>query len=73
MPRRGRFRTVKCQELIPMLLNELQRQQQELTELPELRRQLEQQRRELAELRALISQGRMAEAVMESPTTASKP
>jgi hypothetical protein len=38
-----------------MLLNELQRQQQELTELPELRRQLEQQRRELAELRALIS------------------
>ena len=41
----GEVQTVKYQELIPMLLNELQRQ-------------------ELAELRALVGQGRGAEAVI---------
>ncbi len=52
----GEVQTVKYQELIPMLLNELQRQRQEL-----------------AELRALVGQGRGAEAVIPSPSVASKP
>ena len=44
----GEVQTVKYQELIPMLLNELQRQHQVL----------QSQQKELAELRALVSQGR---------------
>jgi endosialidase-like protein len=47
----GEVQTVKYQELIPMLLNELQRQQQQLAELPMLRK-------ELAELRAFVGHGR---------------
>ena len=44
----GEVQTVKYQELIPMLLNELQRQHQAL----------QSQQKELAELRALMGQGR---------------
>jgi hypothetical protein len=44
----GEVQTVKYQELIPMLLNELQRQHQAL----------QSQQQELAELRALVGQGR---------------
>jgi Chaperone of endosialidase len=44
----GEVQTVKYQELIPMLLNELQRQHQAL----------QSQQKELAELRALVGQGR---------------
>ena len=44
----GEVQTVKYQELIPMLLNELQRQRQAV----------ERQERELAELRILVGQGR---------------
>jgi hypothetical protein len=47
----GKVQTVKYHELIPMLLNELQRQQPELAEVGMLRE-------ELAELRALMGQGR---------------
>ncbi len=47
----GEVQTVRYQELIPMLLNELQRQRQEL-----------------AELRALVGQGRGAEAVIPGTT-----
>src|SRR4029453_2973404 len=48
----GEVQTVKDHELIPMLLNELQRQQQEFQQA------LQSQQRELAELRALMGQGR---------------
>jgi hypothetical protein len=44
----GEVQAVRYQELIPMLLNELQRQRQELAEVATLRK-------ELAELRALVS------------------
>jgi hypothetical protein len=44
----GDVQTVKYQELIPMLLNELQRQHQVL----------QSQQKELAELRALVGHGR---------------
>jgi Chaperone of endosialidase len=47
----GEVVTVKYQQLIPMLLNELQRQRQELAEVAMLRK-------ELTELRALVGQGR---------------
>jgi len=47
----GEVQGVRYQELIPMLLNELQRQQRELAEVATLRK-------ELAELRALMGQGR---------------
>jgi DNA repair protein RadC len=54
--------TVKYQELIPMLLNELQRQHQVLqTQQQALQSQqqaLQLQQQELAELRALVGQGR---------------
>jgi hypothetical protein len=40
----GEVQAVRCQELIPMILNELQREHQEVTKL----------RQELAELRALV-------------------
>ena len=48
----GEVQTVKYQELIPMLLNELQRQRQEFQQA------LQSQQKELAELRALVGQGR---------------
>ena len=48
----GDVQTVKYQELIPMLLNELQRQRQEFQQA------LQSQQQELAELRALVGQGR---------------
>jgi len=48
----GEVQTVKYQELIPMLLNELQRQRQEFQQA------LQSQQLELAELRALVGQGR---------------
>jgi len=61
----GEVQTVKYQDLIPMLLNGLQRQQQALhTQAQALQRQqqdlaeLGTLRKELAELRALIRQGR---------------
>jgi len=61
---RGEVQTVKYQELIPMLLNGLQRQQQALhTQAQALQRQQQDLaelglRKELAELRALVGQGR---------------
>ena len=48
----GEVQTVKYQELIPMLLNELQRQRHEFQQA------LQRQQQELAELRALLSQRR---------------
>ena len=54
----GEVQTVKYQELIPMLLNELQRQE------------LRDQRQELAELRALVGQGHGAAAAIPSATVA---
>ena len=51
----GEVQTVKYQELIPMLLNELQRQQQALQSQQQA---LQRQQQELAELRALMGQGR---------------
>ena len=48
----GEVQTVKYQELIPMLLNELQRQRQEFQQA------LQRQQQELADLRALVGQGR---------------
>src|SRR5262249_24677945 len=53
----GEVQTVKYQVLIPMLLNEVQRQRQEFQQ-------------QLAELRALVGQGRGAEAVTVSATVA---
>jgi len=65
----GEVQTVKYQELIPMLLNELQRQQQTLqSQAQALQSQqqallvqaqaLQRQQQELAELRILVGQGR---------------
>jgi hypothetical protein len=51
----GEVQTVKYQELIPMLLNELQRQHQALHTQQQA---LQLQQQELAELRALVAQGR---------------
>jgi Chaperone of endosialidase len=48
----GEVQTVKYQELIPMLLNELQRQRHEFQQA------LQGQQKELAELRALVGQSR---------------
>ena len=53
----GEVQTVKYQELIPMLLNELQRQRQEFQQ-------------QLAELRALVGQRRATEAIIQSTTAA---
>jgi len=53
----GEVQAVRYQELIPMLLNELQRQRQEFQQ-------------ELADLRALVGQGRGAQAIIPSPTIA---
>ena len=54
----GEVQTVKYQELIPMLLNELQRQQQVLHRQEEALARLSRVEKELAELRALVGQGR---------------
>jgi hypothetical protein len=51
----GEVQTVKYQELIPMLLNELQRQRQALQGQQQA---LQLQQQELAELRALVGQSR---------------
>ena len=48
----GEVQGVRYQELIPMLLNELQRQRQEFQQA------LQRQQQELADLRALMGQGR---------------
>jgi hypothetical protein len=62
----GEVQTVKYQELIPMLLNELQRQRQDFQQTLQTQQQtlqtqaqaLQNQQRELAELRALVRQRR---------------
>jgi hypothetical protein len=55
----GEVQTVKYQELIPMLLNELQKQRQEFQQALQSQQQaLQLQQQELAELRALVGQGR---------------
>ena len=55
----GEVQSVKYQELIPMLLNELQKQRQEFQQARQSqRRALQLQQQELAELRALVGQGR---------------
>jgi hypothetical protein len=54
----GEAETVKYHELIPMLLNELQRQQQVLHRQEEALARLSTLQKELAELRALVGQGR---------------
>jgi len=55
----GEVQTVKYQELIPMLLNELQRQRHEFQQTLHVHQQaLQSQQNELAELRALVGQGR---------------
>jgi hypothetical protein len=51
----GEVQTVKYQELIPLLLNELQRQRQELAEMAMLRK-------ELAELRSAVGSLRRQQA-----------
>src|SRR5262249_402982 len=51
----GEVQAGKYQELIPMLLNELQRQQQVLQSQKQA---IQRQQQELAELRALMGQGR---------------
>ena len=51
----GEVQTVKYHELIPMLLNELQRQRQVLAGMAAMRQ-------ELAELRALVGHGHGAQA-----------
>jgi len=62
----GEVQTVKYQELIPMLLNELQRQRQDFQQTLQTQQQtlqtqaqaLQNQQRELDELRALVRQRR---------------
>ena len=55
----GEVQTVKYHELIPMLLNELQKQRQEFQQALRSQQQAFQlQQQELAELRALVGQGR---------------
>ncbi len=60
----GEVQAVRYQELIPMLLNELQRQRQEFQQA------LQSQQQELADLRALVGQGRGAEALIPSTSVA---
>jgi hypothetical protein len=50
----GDVQTVKYHELIPMLLNELQRQQKTLQQQEEALSQLSTIQKELAELRSLV-------------------
>src|SRR4029453_2515178 len=60
----GEGQTVKYQELIPMLLNQLRHERQDRQDERSALRQ------ELAALRALVGQGRRAEAAIPSPTVA---
>ena len=55
----GEAQAVRYQELIPMLLNELQRQRQEIEQALQA---VQRQQRELADLRARVGQARGAEA-----------
>jgi hypothetical protein len=55
----GEVQAVKYQELIPLLLNELQRQRQSLQRQEQA---LQSQQQELAELRAFVGQGRGTQA-----------
>jgi hypothetical protein len=66
----GEVQTVKYQELIPMLLNELQRQRQALQSQEQELAAVAELRKELAELRALVGQGRGAQAEVPSTTVA---
>jgi hypothetical protein len=54
----GEVQTVRYQELIPMLLNELQRQRQAIKRQEQELAEVTVLRKELAELRALVGQGR---------------
>jgi hypothetical protein len=60
----GEVQTVKYQELIPMLLNELRHERQDRQD------EVAALRQELAALRALVGQGRRAEAAIPSATVA---
>jgi hypothetical protein len=51
----GEVQAVRYHELIPMLLNELQRERQDLRQALQM---LQRQQQELADLRALVGQGR---------------
>ena len=63
----GEPQAVQYQELIPMLLNELQRERQDLRQALQM---LQHQQQELSDLRSLVEQGRRAEAVIPSATVA---
>lgn len=63
----GEVQGILYQELIPMLLNEVQRQREALQSQHQA---LQRQQQELADLRALVGQGRGAEAVIPSMTVA---
>jgi Chaperone of endosialidase len=65
----GDVQTVKYHELIPMLLNELQRQRQSLERQEQA---LQRQQQELADLRALVGQGRRAETRPPGTTVAAR-
>jgi hypothetical protein len=54
----GEAQTVNYLELIPMLLNELQRQQQAIKRQEQELAEMSVLRKEMAELRALVGQGR---------------
>jgi len=54
----GEVQTVKYLELIPMLLNELQRQQQAIKRQEQELAEMSVLRKEMAELRAVVGQGR---------------
>ena len=53
----GEVQTVKYHELIPMLLNELQRQQQAIKRQEQELAEMSVLRKEMTELRALVGQG----------------
>ena len=54
----GEAQAVQYQELIPMLLNELQRQQQAIKRQEQELAEMSVLRKEMSELRALVGQGR---------------
>jgi hypothetical protein len=54
----GEVQAVRYQELIPMLLNELQRQQQAIKRQEQELAEMSVLRKEMTELRALVGQGR---------------
>ena len=61
----GEVLAVRYQELIPMLLNELQREHQEVASLRKELAEVTTLRQELAELRALVGQRRQEARVAE--------